>query len=220
MDYVALRERMVREQVEARGIAAPEVLRALRGVPRHRFVEPALEHSAYGDHALPIGYEQTISQPYMVGLMTSLLDLRPGSRVLEIGTGSGYQAAVLSRIVQVVFSIERIAPLALRAQSLLRDLGIENVVFRIGDGTLGWRRFAPFDSIVVTAGAPEPPPTLFEQLRVGGTLVVPSGPRSEQRLLVLERGPEGDIRERRSVPCNFVPLIGREGWDEMERGTR
>ncbi len=156
----------------------------------------------------------------MVGLMTSLLELRTDSRVLEIGTGSGYQAAILSRIAQVVFSIERIAPLALRAQGLLRELGIENVVFRIGDGTLGWRRFAPFDAIVVTAGAPEPPPTLFEQLKEGGTLVVPSGPRSEQRLLVLDRGANGAIRERRSVPCTFVPLIGREGWDELERGAR
>ncbi|MFN8548342.1 MAG: protein-L-isoaspartate(D-aspartate) O-methyltransferase [Candidatus Eisenbacteria bacterium] len=204
---------MVREQIAARGVEDPEVLRAMRAVPRHRFVDPALAHSAYGDHALPIGLEQTISQPYMVGLMSSLLEVGSGSRVLEVGTGSGYQAAVLSRIVQVVFTIERVQALALRAQSLLADLGYENVVFRIGDGTLGWRRFAPFDAIVVTAGAPAPPATLFEQLRPGGVLVAPVGPRAEQRLLVLERREDGTVLERRSVPCTFVPLIGREGWD-------
>jgi len=204
---------MVREQIEARGVTHPEVLRAMRAVPRHRFVDTALAHAAYGDHALPIGLEQTISQPYMVGLMSSLLEVGPTSRVLEVGTGSGYQAAVLSRMVQVVFTIERVQDLALRAQSLLADLGFENVVFRVGDGTLGWRRFAPFDAIVVTAGAPAPPLTLFEQLRAGGVLVAPVGPRAEQRLLVLEREEDGKVRERRSVPCTFVPLIGREGWD-------
>lgn len=222
MDYAGLRDRMVRDQVEARGVKNPDVLRIMRTVPRHRFVDPALAHSAYGDAALPIGFGQTISQPYMVGLMTSLLEVNGRSRVLEIGTGSGYQAAVLSRLVHAVFTVERVEPLAQRAQSLLRELGYENVLFRVGDGTVGWRKYAPYDAIIVTAGAPDPPPSLFEQLREGGRLVVPAGPREEQRLLVLERGADGSLRERATVPCTFVPLIGREGWSapDAEGSTR
>lgn len=214
-DFAGARDRMVREQVEARGIRDARTLQALRTVPRHRFVDPALAASAYGDHPLPIGHGQTISQPYMVGLMTELAELGADARVLEIGTGSGYQAAVLSRLCQVVFTIERLAPLALAAQYRFRDLAYDNIVVRIGDGTLGWRRFAPFHAILVTAGAPEPPPTLIEQLRPGGRLLVPSGSRASQQLAVLERGEEesgGGVSRSWSVPCTFVPLIGREGW--------
>jgi len=212
-DYTRARERMVVEQVEQRGITHPGVLRAMREVPRDRFVEEALAPSAYSDHALPIGQGQTISQPYMVALMTELLDPRPSHRVLEIGTGSGYQAAVLARLVRTVFTIERIPEIALRAQARFEELRIENILMQTGDGTLGWRRFAPFDGIVITAGAPDVPPTLVEQLAPGGRLVVPTGPRGQQRLCVLERA-AGSVETRWSVNCTFVPLIGREGWDE------
>lgn len=211
-DLRGLRERMVRDQIESRGISDPGVLGALTEVPRHRFVEAALESAAYGDHALPIGHGQTISQPYIVALMTEGLNLSASSRVLEIGTGSGYQTAVLARLCKVVFTIERIPALALRAQRVLRELGIENVVSRIGDGTLGWRRFAPFDGILVAAGAPEPPPSLLDQLALAARLVVPAGTRASQHLIVLERAPDGEVRRLSSVPCTFVPLIGREGW--------
>jgi len=203
---------MVTEQLQARGIRDPEVLRALREIPRHRFVDEAIGPSAYGDHALPIGLGQTISQPYMVALMTELLAVRPSHRILEIGTGSGYQAAVLSKLARTVFSIERVAELGLRAQQVLRELGIGNVVLRIGDGTIGWSRFAPFDGILVTAGAPEAPPTLIEQLAEGGRLVVPTGSREQQRLLVVERGGPQGVQRSWSIDCTFVPLIGREGW--------
>jgi len=145
--------------------------------------------------------------------MTELLDPRPSHRVLEIGTGSGYQAAVLARLVRTVFTIERIPEIALRAQARFEELRIENILMQTGDGTLGWRRFAPFDGIVITAGAPDVPPTLVEQLAPGGRLVVPTGPRGQQRLCVLERA-AGSVETRWSVNCTFVPLIGREGWDE------
>ncbi len=217
MDYARDRDRMVEEQIESRGVGHPGVLRAMRLVPRHRFVDEAMEAAAYGDHALPIGHGQTISQPFMVALMTELLRPLPEHRVLEIGTGSGYQAAILSRLVRTVFTIERIGPLAQRARALLEELGYENVVVRTGDGTLGWRRFAPFDGIIVAAGAPEVPPSLFEQLRVGGRLVAPTGDRGRQRLVVIDRGPEG-FSTQESIACTFVPLIGREGWKETETG--
>jgi protein-L-isoaspartate(D-aspartate) O-methyltransferase len=216
MDFSRARERMVEEQIAARGVKSPAVLAAIRKVPRHRFVEDALAPSAYGDHALPIGHGQTISQPFMVALMTELLAAGPGDQVLEIGTGSGYQAAILAQLVRTVFSIERLPALGLRAQRILAELGIENVVLRIGDGTLGWRRFAPYKGILVTAGAPEAPPTLVDQLASGGRLIVPTGSRGQQHLLVLEKGDAG-VDRRWSIPCAFVPLIGREGWAEPER---
>jgi protein-L-isoaspartate(D-aspartate) O-methyltransferase len=216
MDYEKARERMVLEQIQGRGISSPTVLAALREIPRHKFVDQALEASAYSDHALPIGQSQTISQPYMVALMSELLALRPHDRVLEIGTGSGYQTAILSRLCRTVFTIERIPELGLRAQKILAELGLENVVLRIGDGTIGWSRFAPFQGIIVTAGAPEVPPTLVEQLAEGGRLVVPTGPRGQQRLLVLQKEGPGRLSNQWSVPCTFVPLIGREGWGPGE----
>lgn len=203
---------MVHKQLEGRGILDISVLHAMRTVPRHRFVDDALAASAYGDHALPIGFAQTISQPYMVAAMTELLKPRPGHRILDIGTGSGYQAAVLSRIVQAVFSIERIPELTLKAQALLQNLGYENVILRCGDGTTGWTRFAPYDGIVVGAGAPpEPPPSLVDQLREGGRLVIPVGDRGSQRLMVLEKRGEG-CESTYGTGCTFVPLIGKEGW--------
>jgi protein-L-isoaspartate(D-aspartate) O-methyltransferase len=212
MDFTLARERMVRDQIESRGIRDQRVLQAMREVPRHRFVDDALAPSAYRDHALPIGFNQTISQPYMVGVMPQLLRPAPEHRILDIGTGSGYQAAVLSRIVHAVFCIERIPELTLRAQSVLRDLGYDNVILRTGDGTLGWSRFAPYDGIVVAAGCPpDAPPALLEQLKVGGRLVIPVGDRGRQRLLIAEKREEG-VDVRHGTECTFVPLIGKEGW--------
>jgi protein-L-isoaspartate(D-aspartate) O-methyltransferase len=212
--HARTRERMVREQLEGRGIRDPRVLQAMREVPRHAFVDEALAGGACGDHALPIGFGQTISQPYMVALMTELLLPKAGHRVLDIGTGSGYQAAVLSRLVRTVFGVERIAQLTLRAQETLRALGIDNVVLMTGDGTLGWSRFAPFDGILVAAGGPEVPTSLLDQLAEGGRLVMPAGSREAQRILVAERGPGGAIEIAKGISCTFVPLLGREGWPD------
>src|SRR5512137_2818392 len=176
-DFATARRRMVDAQVIARGVRDPEVLRALGRVPRHLFVDEALRGRAYSDSALPIGHDQTISQPLMVATMTQALQLEGGEKVLEIGTGSGYQTAVLAEIAERVFSVERIAPLYRRARALLDRLGYHNVVLRHGDGTLGWREHAPYDAIVVTAGAPHVPRELRDQLRIGGRLVIPVGER-------------------------------------------
>jgi len=220
-EFNRTRDRMVEEQLRARGIRHPAVLQAMREVPRERFVDGGLAAAAYQDHALPLGYGQTISQPYMVALMTELLDPRPTDRVLEIGTGSGYQAAVLARLVRTVFTIERVVPLAQRAQKLFAELGIANVVLQTGDGTIGWRRFAPFDGIIVTAGGPQPPPTLIDQLAPGGRLVCPSGSRDLQRLAVVQKRTEGDeVDVHWSIACNFVPLLGKEGWAEDREDSR
>lgn len=212
-DLPARRRRMVETQLRSRGISEERVLTAFEEVPRHRFVEPALLQSAYGDHALPIGEGQTISQPYMVALMTQELRPQPGDRVLEIGTGSGYQAAILSRLVRTVFTVERLPGLARRAQEVLRELGVDNVIQRTGDGSLGWSRFAPFEGIVVTAGAPKIPEALLEQLAEGGRLVIPVGTGSRQMLRILERR-GGRLLESNGGACTFVPLIGREAWRE------
>jgi protein-L-isoaspartate(D-aspartate) O-methyltransferase len=208
------RDRMVREQLEARGIRDLRVLQAMRDVPRHAFVDEALAGGAYGDHPIPIGFGQTISQPFMVAVMTELLRPRPEHRVLDVGTGSGYQAAVLSRLVRTVFGVERIPELTLRAQETLSRLGLENVVLMTGDGTLGWSRFAPFDGILVAAGGPEAPASLLEQLAEGGRLVMPTGTRASQRILVAERRAGGAIDTSEGIACTFVPLLGREGWPE------
>jgi protein-L-isoaspartate(D-aspartate) O-methyltransferase len=180
-------------------------------VPRHRFVDAALRSRAYGDHALPIGVGQTISQPYMVALMTEALALSGGEKVLEIGTGSGYQAAVLAEFTPRLFSIERSPELARAAAVRLADLGYSNVILKTGDGTLGWPEHAPYDGIVVTAGAPEIPTPLLEQLTDGGRLVVPVGDRETQRLeLLVRKG--GRVLRRTLVDCAFVPLLGAAGW--------
>ena len=202
---------MVDAQLVARGVRDPEVLRALGRVPRHLFVEEALRDRAYGDGALPIGYDQTISQPFMVATMTEALQLQGGEKLLEIGTGSGYQTSVLAEIAERVFSVERIAPLYRRARSLLDQLGYHNVVLRHGDGTLGWRDHAPYDAIVVTAGAPHVPAELRDQLAIGGRLVIPVGERRQQNLLRITRGENEDKREMLGG-CVFVDLIGSDGW--------
>ena len=212
-DPVAARVRMVEQQLRARGVRDERILDAFLRVQRHRFVEPALRDTAYGDHALPIGLSQTISQPYMVALMTEALRPRPEHRVLEIGTGSGYQAAILAHLVRTVFTVERIPALAQRAQRILAELGIHNVIQRTGDGSVGWSQFAPYDGIIVTAGAPQIPGSLLSQLTPGGRLVVPVGAGGGQTLRIVERLEKG-YREEESCLCSFVPLIGREGWQE------
>jgi protein-L-isoaspartate(D-aspartate) O-methyltransferase len=200
------REDMVREQIEARGIDDERVLTALRRVPRHRFIPERQRAAAYADHPVPIGHDQTISQPYIVALMSELAEVEPGDSVLEIGTGSGYQAAVLAEMGVKVWTIEIVAPLAERARALLRELGHDDVEVRSGDGYRGWPEAAPFDAIVVTAAPPKIPEPLKQQLAIGGRLVVPVGARL-QELVVLTRTAEG-FRERRVLPVRFVPMTG------------
>jgi protein-L-isoaspartate(D-aspartate) O-methyltransferase len=205
------RARMVEEQVIGRGIADLRVAEAMRRVPRHLFVDEALQHQAYGDHPLPIGDGQTISQPYMVARMSELLRLTGRERVLEVGTGSGYQAAVLAQLAGRVCTIERIPRLAERARQTLEALGYSNVWVRTANGTLGWPDQSPFDRIIVTAGGPEVPPPLFEQLAEGGRLVMPVGDAGSQRLLVVEKH-EGTMRVTEDSGCVFVKLIGKYAW--------
>jgi protein-L-isoaspartate(D-aspartate) O-methyltransferase len=202
---------MVKEQMERRGIADVRVLEAMRKVPRHLFVDPVLAGRAYEDAPLPIGEGQTISQPYMVAVMTAALALQGGERVLEIGTGSGYQAAVLAELAGQVYSIERIPALADRAQETLRRLGYDNVTIRVGDGSLGWPEAAPFAAIVVTAGAPRVPPPLVEQLQVGGRLLIPVGSPQAQTLRRVVRKEDG-VEQEELVGCIFVRLVGEHGW--------
>ncbi len=204
----AARHRMV-EQIRARGVTDTAVLAALDAVPRHLFVPEAERNKSYQDCPLPIGDGQTISQPYMVALMTSLLELRPGARVLEIGTGSGYQAAVLSRVAAEVYTMEIRKPLAERARRTLADLGFRNVHLRVGDGFQGWPDEAPFDGIIVTAAPPSVPDPLLRQLKVGGRLVIPVGSRTSlQSLLVLTRRPDGGFDRSNVMPVFFVPMTG------------
>lgn len=205
------RQIMLDRHLRARGISDERLLAVMADLPRERFVPPQLAASAYADSALPIEHGQTISQPYIVALMSQQLNLRPEHRVLEIGTGSGYQAAVLARLCAHVFTIERIAELSDAAAARLRDLGLNNVTYRVGDGTMGWPEEAPYDGIIVTAGAPHVPAALTQQLALGGRLVVPVGGDAEQSLRVLQRR-AGRIVEDRSVPCRFVRLIGADGW--------
>ncbi|MBD3235959.1 MAG: protein-L-isoaspartate(D-aspartate) O-methyltransferase [Candidatus Eisenbacteria bacterium] len=211
MDYRQARQRMVEVQLEARGIRDARVLEAFRRVPRHEFVEPAMAAQAYADRPLPIGHGQTISQPYMVAIMTELLDLQPDHRVLEIGTGSGYQAAILAELARSVFTVERMPELARAARERFDRLGLDNILQRVGDGTLGWKQYAPYDRIVVTAGAPRVPASLRDQLVDGGLLVVPTGSRLGQVLELIRREGERFAHER-SIACTFVPLCGAEGW--------
>lgn len=212
-DWARLRTEMVQKQIRRRGVADARVLEALRQVPRERFVPPRVRGRAYTDHALPIGGGQTISQPFMVAVMTEALELGPTDRVLEIGTGSGYQAAVLAELAAEVYTIERIERLADEARSLLDALGYGDVRVRVGDGTAGWPEMAPFDAILVAAGAPAPPPALLDQLSPdGGRLVAPVGDRELQNLVVVERmGTE--FTTKRLMACRFVPLVGEEGWN-------
>ena len=211
-DFAIPRERMVARLKDHYGIRDARVLESMRTVPRHAFVPEALQGRAYGDHALPINANQTISQPYIVARMTELLQIDENSRVLEIGAGSGYQTAVLANIAGQVYAIERIAELAREAQARIRQLNIYNATVKCFDGTLGWAAHAPFDGILVAAGSPDIPEPLLSQLAVGGKLVIPVGAdRDSQRLMRVVRKPTGFIREDQGA-CAFVPLIGRHGW--------
>jgi protein-L-isoaspartate(D-aspartate) O-methyltransferase len=204
---------MVERLREHYRISDTRVLAALMDVPRHLFVPEALQGRAYGDHALPIDANQTISQPYIVALMTQLLAVDKSSRVLEIGAGSGYQTAVLARVAGQVYAIERIADLARQAQARIRSLGIYNATVKCFDGTMGWSAHAPYDGILVAAGGPEVPEPLTAQLKVGGRLVIPIGEsRESQRLVRVIRTDDGYQREEHGS-CAFVPLIGRHGWN-------
>lgn len=213
MDFPKARAKMVEEQILDRGIKDPRVLAAMKKVPRHLFVEEALQNQAYNDRPLPIGEKQTISQPYMVALMTEALELKGNERVLEIGTGSGYQTAILAELAQEVYSIERIRSLAIRARKLLYDLGYFNVEIKIFDGTLGWPEKSPFDAILVTAGSPDIPRPLYDQLSLGGKLVIPVGNTEIQDLIRVRKTAEG-MKKESLGGCRFVKLIGRYGWEE------
>ena len=206
-------DRMV-TQLEARGIEHPAVRKAMREIPRERFVDEALRGKAYSDTSLPIGQKQTISQPWIVARMSELTAPTGGGRVLEIGTGSGYQAAVLSKLFEQVYTVERLADLSRRAQRAVRELGLENIHFKIFDGTYGWSEFAPYRAIVVTAASPEVPGPLFDQLEEGGRMVIPLGDsrdHGEQELVTLLKQEGKPVREEHGK-CRFVPLLGKFGW--------
>jgi len=207
---------MVSEQIIARGINATRVIDAMLKIPRHLFVQEAMAAQAYSDTPLPIGEKQTISQPYMVALMTELLELTGSEKVLEIGTGSGYQSAILATLAHRVCTAERIRPLAMRARKCLDSLGLFNVMLRINDyegSPIGWEEEAPFDAILVTAGSPDVPQVLVDQLAVGGRLVIPVGSESEQLLLKMVKQDDGSFVTNSTAGCRFVPLLGRHGWN-------
>ncbi len=209
------RDRMVSEQIEARGIREPELLAAFRRVPRHAFVPDGQLLDAYKDRPLPIGLEQTISQPYMVAIMTRLLGIRPGTKVLEIGTGSGYQTALLHELGAEVYTVERHPELARRAQRVFAELGMGGITVRVGDGTRGWAEHAPYEAILVTAAGPSVPPDLVQQLADGGRLVMPVGGGKTQDLAFLEKRGETVHRDFQGR-CSFVKLIGAQGWPEPD----
>ena len=209
-EQIGAREKMVQEQVVARGIKDPRVVQAMRKVARHLFVESALANRAYEDGPLPIGEKQTISQPYIVALMTEALELRGDEKVLEIGTGSGYQTAILAELCLNVFSVEKIRSFAVRARTILDALGYYNVAIHVGDGTLGWSEHAPFDAIIVTAGSPGLPQPLVKQLAVGGRLVIPLGDEESQVLKRVRRTATG-LEEEQLGECRFVKLWGKYG---------
>ena len=214
IDFDKLKAAMVTEQLISRNISDKAVLKAFLKVPRHEFVPKELRQNAYNDYPLPIGENQTISQPYMVALMTECLKLKGGEKVLEVGTGSGYQAAILGEIAGEVYSIERFNDLADKASKLLSSLGYRNIHIKAGDGTLGWSEFAPYDGIVVTAGAPAIPESLVKQLKDGGSLIIPvDGGGFGQTLKLVERIGR-TTRTSDICSCAFVPLVGKEGWVE------
>ncbi|UMZ74876.1 protein-L-isoaspartate(D-aspartate) O-methyltransferase [Natranaerofaba carboxydovora] len=205
------RKSMVKKQIYKRGIREEKVLKAFESVPREKFVPEDQKHMAYGDHPLPIGDNQTISQPYIVALMTDALELQKEDKVLELGTGSGYQAAILGEIASEIFSIERIENLASNAKKILRELGYNNIHIKVDDGTLGWEDKSPFDAIMVTAASPNIPDSLTEQLKTGGRMVIPVGDLHSQDLLKVTKTKSG-IEKVNLGGCRFVPLKGEKGW--------
>jgi protein-L-isoaspartate(D-aspartate) O-methyltransferase len=212
-DYRVARERMVNNQLAYRGIKDKGVLRAMGKIHRHLFVEEALIAEAYNDHPLPIGHKQTISQPYIVALMTEALELTGKEKTLEIGTGSGYQTAILAELSEKVYTIERIRPLMEQARALLNELGYTNILFKSYDGTLGWEEYAPFDAVIITAGAPKIPDPLLNQLSDGARMIIPIGDRFSQELIKVTKVKD-DYKEQNLGGCRFVDLIGAHGWKE------
>ena len=213
--YDAARRRMVEDQLIKKGITDERVLAAMRKVPRHLFVEEAFRERAYGDHALPIGERQTISQPYMVALMSEALALTGTEKVLEIGSGSGYQTAVLAELAARVCAIERIRVFVSKAWKMIEGLGYRNVIIRQADGSFGWKDEAPFDAILVAAGAPQAPAILIDQLKVGGRMVIPIGERASQTLKKIVKEEKG-ITTSSLTACLFVPFLGASGWNKEE----
>lgn len=213
MNFKELRELMVKTQLIPRGIRDERVLSAMKKVPRHLFVDEHIQHKAYDDMALSIGEGQTISQPYMVAVMTELLELKGNEKVLEIGSGSGYQAAILAELSKEVYTVERIAVLAEKAKNKLNSMGYTNIHIRVSNGTLGWPEQAPFDRIILTAGTPKVPEPLINQLSDEGILIAPVGDRFSQQLLKIKKS-KGKFSEQYHTPCVFVPLIGKYGWQE------
>lgn len=212
-DYRLAREKMMKNQIISRGITDPGVLEAMGKIQRHLFVEEALIGEAYNDHPLPVGYKQTISQPYIVALMTEALEMTGKEKTLEIGTGSGYQTAILAELSKTVYTIERIERLLEKSKMLLESLGYTNIFFKAFDGTLGWDEFAPYDAIIVTAGAPKIPQPLMDQMAEGGKLVIPIGNRYGQDLIKVTRT-KNAFKEKNLGGCRFVDLIGAHGWEE------
>lgn len=209
---------MVEQQIVARGVTDVRVIEAMKNIPRHLFVEVGLQAHAYSDSSLPIGAKQTISQPYMVAAMSAALELQGHERILEVGTGSGYQTALLAKLAKRVYSVERIAILAGRARKVLDQLQLSNVNIKIADGTIGWKDQAPFDGILVAAGSPEIPLSYLEQLDVGGKLVLPVGGRDQQILVRVIRQQDGSFKKEQLMGCRFVPLIGEQGWEDEGNG--
>jgi len=214
IDFKSLREEMVTEQIMGRGVVTPRVIEAFRKVPRHLFVPEEFRSHSYNDHPLPIGEGQTISQPYMVALMTDILNLSGEEKVLEIGTGSGYQAAILAELGKEVYTVERHRALAERAEKVLKDLNYQNVRVLVGDGTKGWKEFSPYQKIIVTASAPDVPQPLFEQLDEMGRLAIPIGGRWSQDLVLVEKR-KGNMITKSICGCVFVPLIGEYGYGDI-----
>jgi protein-L-isoaspartate(D-aspartate) O-methyltransferase len=212
-DYRLARERMVKTQLIPRGISDQKVLEAMAKIHRHLFVEEALAGEAYNDHPLPIGHKQTISQPYIVALMTEALELKGTEKVLEIGTGSGYQTAVLAELSKAVYTVERLEPLLVKSKQLLKELGYTNIQFKVSDGTGGWEEFAPYDAIMVAAGAPKIPQPLLKQLADGGRMIIPIGNRYSQDLIRVKRDKSRFV-EKNLGGCRFVDLVGNHGWKD------
>jgi protein-L-isoaspartate(D-aspartate) O-methyltransferase len=213
-EYSAKRQKMVETQLLTRGIKDPRVIAAMRKVPRHLFLDEALWPEAYEDHPVPIGEKQTISQPFIVAIMTETLKLSGKEKILEIGTGSGYQAAILGELAEQVYSIERLPAIAKRARRILDELKYSNIVITIGDGTLGWKEHSPYHGIIVTAASPYPPKTLLDQLKIGGRLIIPIGDEFTQDLTLYVRESEADFSKESYGGCRFVKLIGEQGWRE------
>jgi protein-L-isoaspartate(D-aspartate) O-methyltransferase len=213
-EYSAKRQKMVETQLLPRGIKDSRVLEAMRKIPRHLFLDEALWPEAYEDHPLPIGEKQTISQPFIVAVMTEALKLSGNEKILEIGTGSGYQAAILAELAEQVYSIERLPAIAKRARKMFDELMYSNIVITIGDGTLGWKEHSPYDGIIVTAASPYPPKTLLEQLKIGGRLIIPMGDELTQDLTLYIRDSETEYSKESYGSCRFVKLIGEQGWRE------